>query len=100
MAGGRPELVVQLATALPEGRLRTHLHSVTTHSWATWTGPSDEVWELASGPSEAGEATLKRFYLEPDRVRLEPRNATMQPIFVAPHDVTIQGKVVTVIREM
>jgi repressor LexA len=55
---------------------------------------------ITSGPSEAGEATLKRFYLEPNRVRLEPRNATMQPIFVAPNDVTIQGKVVTVIREM
>jgi repressor LexA len=55
---------------------------------------------ITSGPSEAGEATLKRFNLESDRVRLEPRNPTMDPIFVAHEDLTIQGKVVTVIREM
>jgi repressor LexA len=55
---------------------------------------------ITSGPSEAGEATLKRFYKEPSRVRLEPRNVSMAPIFVNPEDLTIQGKVVTVIREM
>ncbi|HCG02611.1 MAG TPA: repressor LexA [Chloroflexi bacterium] len=55
---------------------------------------------ITSGPSEAGEATLKRFYKEPSRVRLEPRNLSMAPIFVNPEDLTIQGKVVTVIREM
>jgi repressor LexA len=55
---------------------------------------------ITSGPTESGEATLKRFYRETSRVRLEPRNPTMQPIFVSPQDVTIQGKVVTVIRQM
>jgi repressor LexA len=37
------------------------------------------------------EATLKRLYREKDRVRLEPANSTMQPIYVK--DVAIQGKV-------
>jgi repressor LexA len=55
---------------------------------------------ITNGPSESGEATLKRFYRETDRVRLEPRNPTMQPIFVEPDDILIQGKVVTVIREL
>jgi repressor LexA len=55
---------------------------------------------ITNGPSETGEATLKRFYQEPDRIRLEPRNPTMQPIFVEPDDLLIQGKVVTVIREL
>ena len=55
---------------------------------------------LTSGPSETGEATLKRFYRETDQIRLEPRNPTMQPIFVSPQDLMIQGKVVTVIREL
>lgn len=55
---------------------------------------------ITSGPSETGEATLKRFYRESARIRLEPRNTTMQPIYVDPEDLTIQGKVVTVIREM
>jgi repressor LexA len=36
-------------------------------------------------------ATLKRLYREKDRVRLEPANSTMKPIYVK--DVAIQGKV-------
>ena len=55
---------------------------------------------ITSGPTESGEATLKRFYREADRVRLEPRNSTMQPIYVMPDELLIQGKVVTVIREL
>lgn len=55
---------------------------------------------ILSGPSESGEATLKRFYRDSERVRLEPRNPTMSPIFVHPEDLRIQGKVVTVIRQM
>jgi repressor LexA len=43
-----------------------------------------------------GMATLKRFFKEATRVRLEPANATMQPIFVK--NVRIQGKVVGLIR--
>jgi repressor LexA len=37
------------------------------------------------------EATLKRLYREKERVRLEPANSSMQPIYVK--DVAIQGKV-------
>ena len=55
---------------------------------------------LTNGPSESGEATLKRFYREPEKIRLEPRNPTMQPILVRPDDLLIQGKVVTVIRQL
>lgn len=55
---------------------------------------------VTSGPTESGEATLKRFYREESQVRLEPRNPTMQPIFVSPEDLLIQGKVVTVIRQL
>lgn len=43
-----------------------------------------------------GMATLKRFFREATRVRLEPANAKMSPIFVK--NVTIQGKVVGLIR--
>jgi repressor LexA len=55
---------------------------------------------ITSGASDYGEATLKRFYREESRVRLEPRNPTMQPIFLDPEDVLVQGKVVTVIRQL
>lgn len=44
------------------------------------------------------ETTLKRFFLEKGKVRLQPANPTMQPIFADPMNVEIQGKVVLVIR--
>jgi len=39
------------------------------------------------------EATLKRLYREGDRVRLQPANETMKPIYTAADNVEIQGKV-------
>lgn len=44
------------------------------------------------------ETTLKRFYLEGDRVRLQPENVTMEPIFTPAENVQIQGRLVTVVR--
>jgi repressor LexA len=46
------------------------------------------------------ESTLKRFYREPgDRVRLQPANSTMQPIYVPGAAVSVQGKVLAVLRK-
>jgi repressor LexA len=42
--------------------------------------------------------TLKYFYNEGERVRLQPANPTMKPIYVKPADVIIQGKVMMVLR--
>ncbi len=42
------------------------------------------------------EVTVKRFYREAGRVRLQPENSTMEPIFA--RDVTLEGTVVAVIR--
>jgi repressor LexA len=44
-----------------------------------------------------GLATLKRFYREATRVRLEPANSTMSPIYAT--NVQVQGKVVGLIRK-
>lgn len=44
-----------------------------------------------------GMATLKRYFKEATRIRLEPANSTMDPIFVK--KVRIQGKVVGLIRK-
>jgi repressor LexA len=46
-----------------------------------------------------GEATLKRYYAEGARVRLQPANATMRPLTVDARDVTIQGVVTGLIRD-
>lgn len=45
-------------------------------------------------------ATLKRFYAEDGRVRLQPANPTLEAIYVDPEEVQIQGKVVLVIRQL
>jgi repressor LexA len=42
--------------------------------------------------------TLKRFYHEGDRIRLQPENRQMEPIYVHPSNLLIQGKVVGVMR--
>ncbi len=39
------------------------------------------------------EATLKRLYREGDRVRLQPANETMKPLYTAADNVEVQGKV-------
>ncbi|MSQ36284.1 MAG: repressor LexA [Dehalococcoidia bacterium] len=44
------------------------------------------------------ETTLKRFYHEGARVRLQPMNSTMQPIYTAADNVEVQGRVLTSIR--
>jgi repressor LexA len=45
-------------------------------------------------------ATLKRFYRERDgRIRLQPANETMTPLYVHENDIAVQGVVVGVIRK-
>jgi repressor LexA len=46
------------------------------------------------------ETTLKRFYLEGDRVRLQPANITMEPIICDASNVEVQGKLVSVLRSV
>lgn len=43
-------------------------------------------------------ATVKRIYREQNRVRLQPENAAMQPIYVAYGDIEVVGKVVGLMR--
>lgn len=45
-----------------------------------------------------GEATVKRFFRESGRVRLQPENRTMEPIY--PSDVTILGRVGAIFRKL
>lgn len=47
------------------------------------------------------ETTLKYYYKEPDHIRLQPANPTMEPIYIDPsRQVRIMGKVVMVIRQI
>lgn len=47
-----------------------------------------------------GEATVKRFFLEKNRVRLQPENTTMQPLYFERGEFQIIGKAVGVMRKM
>ncbi|HSW57223.1 MAG TPA: transcriptional repressor LexA [Dehalococcoidales bacterium] len=45
-------------------------------------------------------ATLKKVYINPQKVRLQPANSQMKPFYFDPEEVEIQGKVVAVIRQL
>ena len=45
-------------------------------------------------------ATLKKVFISPDKIRLQPANSQMKPIYVDPDDCEIQGIVVAVIRQL
>jgi repressor LexA len=56
------------------------------------------VVALAGDDESADEATVKTFYKEKDRIRLQPENASLEPIY-ADH-VQVLGKVVGVFRAL
>ena len=56
------------------------------------------VVALAGDDESADEATVKTFYREKGRVRLQPENASLEPIYAA--HVQILGRVVGVFREL
>ncbi|HEY0972412.1 MAG TPA: transcriptional repressor LexA [Gemmatimonadales bacterium] len=54
---------------------------------------------IAVAHADGNAATVKKFYRERDgRIRLQPANETMAPIYVHENDITIQGIVVGVLR--
>lgn len=65
---------------------------------ATETATNGEM--VAVWLEDEGETTLKRFYLEDGRVRLQPANPLIEPIFAHPGNVRVQGRVIAVIRSL
>jgi repressor LexA len=57
---------------------------------------------IAAWIKDEKATTLKRFYWEPNRtmVRLQPANPLMDPIYVHPRNLDVQGRVIGVIRRM
>jgi repressor LexA len=56
---------------------------------------SDIVVALVDGM----ETTLKRYYDEGDRIRLQPANSSMQPIYLGRNQLDIQGRLLAVLRK-
>jgi repressor LexA len=46
------------------------------------------------------EVTLKKVYVESERIRLQPANSQMQPLYADPDNVEIQGRVIAVVRQV
>jgi repressor LexA len=55
--------------------------------------------EIVVALVEGTETTLKRIYKEGGHVRLQPSNASMQPIMVPAAAVQVQGRVIGVLRK-
>ncbi|MDI3256299.1 MAG: transcriptional repressor LexA [Kyrpidia sp.] len=60
--------------------------------------PTAENGDIVVAMTDEGEATVKRFFQERDRVRLQPENPTMAPLYY--RSVTILGRVVGLYRSM
>jgi repressor LexA len=56
--------------------------------------------EIVVAGIPGNEATVKTYRIEGDRVVLVPSNSTMEPLVFSPEDVTIYGRVVTVMRRL
>lgn len=55
--------------------------------------------EMVIAMMHGNAATVKKFYRERDgRIRLQPANETMEPLYVHENDISIQGIVVGVLR--
>ena len=63
------------------------------HTNSVENGEMAAVWLKAEK-----EVTLKKVYRDRQRIRLQPANSQMKPIYVEPENVEIQGKVIGVIR--
>lgn len=61
------------------------------------TSTCDDGDMVAAWLKRENEATLKKFYREGDRIRLQPANSTMKPIFTEPDNVEVQGKVLATV---
>jgi repressor LexA len=54
--------------------------------------------EIVVALVRGSETTLKRYYIEGERVRLQPSNSEMEPIYVPLSQVAIQGRVLGIVR--
>ena len=62
------------------------------------TNTADDGGMVAAWLNEKQEATLKKLYREKERIRLQPANRNMTPIYVDHDKVQVQGRVIAVLR--
>lgn len=105
-----PDATMKIAPSLVSGKKRAFVLQVKGTSMID-EGIFDKDWvvieeedlgnvrdgDIVVALLENGLATLKRFFREKTRIRLEPANSTMSPIYAT--NVRIQGKLKAVIRK-
>ncbi len=64
------------------------------------TQTADDGETVAVWLKDEQEVTLKKIYREPGRIRLQPANIEMEPMYTRPENVEVQGKVVAVLRRL
>lgn len=115
VAAGRPieALSCPQTISVPKdmvGRFKTYALKVEGHSMVDENiQDGDHIIIEARETAENGETvvaminqeevTLKKLYIEPDRIRLQPANRSMKPIILHNHEVKILGVVCAVIRK-
>lgn len=65
-----------------------------------YTNTAEEGDLVAAWLDAEEEVTLKRFHREGERIRLQPANSQMEPIYVSPDNLSIKGRVIGVIRSL
>lgn len=102
-----PDATVKVAPAMLSGKKRSYVLQVKGDSMIEEgildgdfviieEQDSARDGEIVVALLDNGLATLKRFFKELNRIRLEPANSSMAPIYAT--DVKVQGKCVGVIR--
>ncbi len=115
IAAGRPveAYTTEESVSIPEdmlGRKKTYVLKVTGQSMIEeHIQDGDYVVIEERNHADNGEtvvalinnenATLKKYYREKERIRLQPANSSMEPIYVPEEDVTIQGVVIGLLRK-
>lgn len=64
------------------------------------TSTAEDGETVAAWLKDRGEVTMKKLYHELGRIRLEPANTLMEPIYCQLEDVEIQGKAVAILRKL
>jgi repressor LexA len=107
-----PEEVLQLTEELTQGKKDVYALRAKGNSMIdAFVDDGDIVLIQQTGKVENGEmaavwlkleqeVTLKKVYREGGRVRLQPANKTMKPMYYKSDDVEIQGKVIGILRKL
>lgn len=92
ITGGKPAYILQVkGTSMIEDGILEDDYVLVQHQNEAQNG------DLVVAVLPSGLATLKKIYFEQNRIRLQPANAEMTPIYTT--EVKIQGKIIGVIRK-